>query len=155
MKYFRKISILMISLLYPLFHFGQERINWVSFEQLDSLLAVAPRETLIFIHTDWCSYCRKMEREIFTKPDLVAVINKSYYAAQLDAESVQKITFDQSIWKAKSGKKRTGQYHALALQLLSGKRMIFPSILRFDNEFRLKNIQQKYLNSKELNDFLE
>ncbi len=155
MKYFRKISFLLISLLYPLFHFGQERINWVSFEQLDSLLAVAPRETLIFIHTDWCAYCRKMEQEIFTKQEIVTMINKNYYAVRLDAESVEEITFDQSIWKAKSNTKKTGQYHRLALQLLNGKRMVFPSLLRFDHEFRLKNIQQKYLTSKELNDFLE
>ncbi|MDF2518323.1 MAG: hypothetical protein K0R59_3619 [Sphingobacterium sp.] len=155
MKYFKRICLLLISLLYPLFHFGQERINWVSFEQLDSLLAGAPRETLIFIHTDWCSYCRKMEREIFTKQDLATTINKRYYAVKLDAESVQQISFDQSLWKAKSSRKRTGQYHPLALQLLQGKQMVFPSILRFDSGFRLKNIQQKYLNSKELNDFLE
>ncbi|MDR2274190.1 MAG: thioredoxin family protein [Sphingobacterium sp.] len=155
MKYFRKISFLLISLLYPLFHFGQERINWVSFEQLDSLLAVAPRETLIFIHTDWCAYCRKMEQEIFTKQEIITMINKNYYAVRLDAESVEEITFDQSIWKAKSNTKKTGQYHRLALQLLNGKRMVFPSLLRFDHEFRLKNIQQKYLTSKELNDFLE
>lgn len=155
MKYFRKISFLLISLLYPLFHFGQERINWVSFEQLDSLLAVAPRETLIFIHTDWCAYCRKMEQEIFTKQEIVTMINKNYYAVRLDAESVEEITFDQSIWKAKSNTKKTGQYHRLALQLLNGKRMVFPSLLRFDHEFRLKKIQQKYLTSKELNDFLE
>ncbi|MDF2475575.1 MAG: hypothetical protein K0S24_1058 [Sphingobacterium sp.] len=155
MKYFRKISILFISLLYPLFHFGQERINWVSFEQLDSLLVAAPRETLIFIHTDWCAYCRKMEQEIFTKLDIITAINTNYYAVSLDAESVQEITFDQSVWKSKSNKKRTGQYHALALTLLNGKQMVFPSILRFDREFRLKNIQQKYLNSKELGVFLE
>lgn len=155
MKYFRKISILFISLLYPLFHFGQERINWVSFEQLDSLLVTAPRETLIFIHTDWCAYCRKMEQEIFTKQDIITAINTNYYAVSLDAESVQEITFDQSVWKSKSNKKRTGHYHALALTLLNGKQMVFPSILRFDREFRLKNIQQKYLNSKELGVFLE
>ncbi|WP_181390589.1 DUF255 domain-containing protein [Sphingobacterium athyrii] len=155
MKYCRKISMLLIALFYPLLHFGQERINWVSFEQLDSLLAVEPRETLIFIHTDWCSYCRKMEREIFTKQNLVTVINKNYYAVSLDAESVAEISFDQSIWKAESNRKKTGQYHPLALLLLQGKQMVFPSILRFDSEFRLKNIQQKYLNSKELGVFLE
>ncbi|QIH36348.1 thioredoxin family protein [Sphingobacterium sp. DR205] len=155
MKYCQKISMLLIALFYPLLHFGQERINWVSFEQLDSLLAVEPRETLIFIHTDWCSYCRKMEREIFTKQNLVTVINKNYYAVSLDAESVAEISFDQSIWKAESNRKKTGQYHPLALLLMQGKQMVFPSILRFDSEFRLKNIQQKYLNSKELGVFLE
>ena len=154
MKYCRKISILVIALLYPLFHFGQERINWVSFEKLDSLLAVEPRETIIFVHTDWCSYCRKMEREIFTKPDIITAMN-NYYAVSLDAESVQEITFDQSIWKPTSNRKKIGQYHPLALTLLKGKQMIFPSILRFDGEFRIKNIQQKYLNSKELSVFLE
>lgn len=151
----RKINILLLTLLYPLFLFGQERINWVSFEELDSLLTVEPRETLIFIHTDWCSYCRKMEREIFTKPEIVQHVNKQYYAVALDAESIQEITFDQSIWKPNSDKKRTGQYHPLALLLLRGKPTVFPTVLRFDSDFHIKSIHQKYLNSKELYTFLE
>lgn len=155
MKHFRKTFLMLIILLYPLLHFGQERINWVSFTQLDSLLSIAPRETMIFMHTDWCSYCRKMEQEIFTKKDIIELINKHYYAVRLDAESIQEISFDQSIWQPKSKKKKAGRYHPLALQLLQGRNIVFPSILRLDKEFRLRSIQQKYLNSKELHDFLE
>ncbi len=155
MKHLRKIQILLILFFYPLCHFGQERINWIDFAQLDSLLTVAPRETLLFIHTDWCSYCRKMEQEIFTKKEIVLLINEHYYAVHLDAESIQDFAFDNSIWKPKSKRKKTGQYHPLALQLLQGRNIIFPSFLRLDAEFRLKNIQQKYLNSNELAIFLE
>ncbi len=145
----------MILFFYPLCHFGQERINWLDFAQLDSLLTVAPRETLLFIHTDWCSYCRKMEQEIFTKKEIVQLINERYYAVHLDAESIQDLAFDNSIWKPVSNRKKTGQFHPLALQLLQGRNMIFPSLLRLDAEFHLKSIQQKYLNSKELAVFLE
>ena len=141
--------------LYPLLQFGQERINWVSFEQLDSLLAVEPRETLLFIHTDWCGYCRKMEQEIFTNKEIVRRINTKYYAVSFDAESVEDIVFDQSIWKSKGSKKRTGQFHPLAKLLLGDRQLVFPSILRYDNTFNLKKIQQKYLNSKELAVFLK
>ncbi len=155
MKHLRKIQILLILFFYPLCHFGQERIKWIDFAQLDSLLTVAPRETLLFIHTDWCSYCRKMEQEIFTKKEIVQFINKRYYAVKLDAESIEEIAFDNSIWKPEGKRKKTGQYHPLALQLLQGRGKIFPSVLRLDSEFRLKSIQQKYLNSKELAVFLE
>jgi len=96
-----------------------------------------------------------MEQEIFTKKDIIELINKHYYAVRLDAESIQEISFDQSIWQPKSKKKKAGRYHPLALQLLQGRNIVFPSILRLDKEFRLRNIQQKYLNSKELHDFLE
>ena len=155
MKHFQKIYVLVILFFYPLCHYGQERINWIDFAQLDSLLAVSPRETLLFIHTDWCSYCRKMEQEIFTKKEIVQLINKRYYAVKLDAESIDEIAFDRSIWKPLSKRKKTEQFHPLALQLLRGRKMIFPTLLRFDSEFRLKKIRQKYLNSKELAVFLE
>lgn len=155
MKHFQKIYVLLILFFYPLCSHGQERINWIDFAQLDSLLTVSPRETLLFIHTDWCSYCRKMEQEIFTKKEIVQLINERYYAVHLDAESIQDIAFDQSIWRLLGKRKKTGQYHPLALQLLQGRKMIFPTLLRFDSEFRLKSIQQKYLNSKELSVFLE
>ncbi|MDF2852402.1 MAG: hypothetical protein K0S31_3087 [Sphingobacterium multivorum] len=155
MKHFQRIYVLLILFFYPLCQYGQERINWIDFTQLDSLLAISARETLLFIHTDWCSYCRKIEQEIFTKKEIVQLINKRYYAVKLDAESIDEIAFDRSIWKPLSKRKKTGQFHPLALQLLQGRKMIFPTLLRFDSEFRLKNIQQKYLNSKELAVFLE
>jgi thioredoxin-related protein len=142
-------------ILYPLCHYGQERINWRTFQEVDSLINIAPKETIIFIHTDWCSYCRKMEKEIFTKKEIYDRINKDFYMIHLDAESVEDITFDQHVWRSETTTKTTGQYHPLALLLLTNQRMIFPSILRYDKTFRLKKIQQKYLNTKALIDFLK
>lgn len=154
MKHLNKILLLIITTIYPLKHYGQERINWRTFQQVDSLLNVAPKETIIFIHTDWCSFCRKMEKEVFSKKEIYERINKDFYIIKLDAESLAEITFDQNVWTSKTSKKRNGQYHPLALLLLSNQKMIFPSILRYDKTFRLKNIKQKYLRSKELSDFL-
>lgn len=155
MKPLHPIFILFIMTLYPLCQYGQERINWRSFQQVDSLLSIAPKETIIFIHTDWCSYCRKMEKEVFSKKEIYDRINKDFYMIKLDAESVENITFDQNIWTAKTVEKKTGQYHPLALLLLSKQKMIFPSILRYDKTFQLKKIEQKYLSPKALLDFLK
>lgn len=154
MKHLHKFVLLMTIILYPLSNYSQERIIWTSFQQLDSLLSIAPKETIIFIHTDWCSYCRKMEKEIFSKKEIYERLNKDFYLVELDAESVAEITFDQQIWRPKTPKKITGQYHPLALLLLTNQKMVFPSILRYDQTFRLKNIKQKYLSPKELAIFL-
>lgn len=154
MKHLNKFVLLLTIILYPLSHYGQERIIWTSFQQLDSLLNVAPRETIIFIHTDWCSYCRKMEKEVFSKKEIYDRLNKDFYLVNLNAESVAEITFDQQIWKPKTLKKNTGQYHPLALVLLTNQKTVFPSILRYDQTFKLKSIEQKYLSPKELANFL-
>ncbi|WP_197086517.1 thioredoxin family protein [Sphingobacterium sp. IITKGP-BTPF85] len=100
-----KFVLLMTIILYPLSNYGQERIIWTSFQQLDSLLSIAPKETIIFIHTDWCSYCRKMEKEVFSKKEIYDRLNKDYYLVELDAETVEDITFDQQVWKSKTPKK--------------------------------------------------
>lgn len=145
----------MMIILYPLRHYGQERIIWTSFQELDSLLSIAPKETVIFIHTDWCSYCRKMEKEVFSKKEIYERLNKDFYIIKLDAESVEDITFDQNIWKPKNQKKKIGQYHPLASLLLTNQKMIFPSIFRFNKKFQIKNLKQKYLSPKELSNFLK
>jgi thioredoxin-related protein len=154
MKHLNKFVLLITIILYPLSHYGQERVIWTSFQELDSLLSIAPKETIIFIHTDWCSYCRKMEKEVFSKKEIYDRLNKDFYLVELDAESVSEIAFDQQIWKPKTLKKITGQYHPLAFLLLTNQKMIFPSLLRYDQTFRLKNIKQKYLSPKELANFL-
>src|SRR5690606_22808740 len=76
---------------------AQERdtINWLSFEQLSDSLQVKPKKVLLFFHTDWCAYCRKMEREVLSDPEVIAELNKSYYAVKFDAESVDTVTFEQ------------------------------------------------------------
>ena len=62
-------------------------VQWISFEQLEDSLAVKPKKVFIDFYTEWCTYCRKMDKKVFTKPAVASLLNEEYYAVKMDAET--------------------------------------------------------------------
>lgn len=61
--------------LHPTAH-GQEKINWLTFEQLEDSLRLAPKKVFIDFYTDWCTYCKKMDKKVFTDAAVITTINR-------------------------------------------------------------------------------
>ncbi|KGE15182.1 thioredoxin family protein [Sphingobacterium deserti] len=124
----------------------KESIQWISFEQLADSLRTKPKRVLLFFHTDWCAYCRKMQNDVFTDPQLVKRINNDYYAVRFDAESVDSVHFEGQIFTNEVTKKRTGRYHALAriLAARDGK-FVFPATLFLEPDFTVRHRHFEYL----------
>lgn len=129
----------------------KEGINWLTFEQLSDSLSLQPKKTLLFFHTDWCVYCRKMEQEVFRKPEVISAINTHYYAVHLDAETQDTIAFDGHQFVNQATQKRRGQFHDLAL-LLAQRNGQFsaPTLILLDEEFFVRSRHFEYLDSKKL-----
>ena len=71
-------------------------INWISWEELDVKLEKDPKKTLVFFHADWCEYCKKIDRVVFTKPEVINKINADYYAVRMNVETTDTIYFDNN-----------------------------------------------------------
>lgn len=132
---------------------AQERdtVNWISFEQLSDSLTTNPKKVLLFFHTDWCAYCRKMQNDVFTDEAIVQHLNANYYAVRFDAESTDTVHFDNQILKNDARKKRTGSYHDIAQLLASSKgNFVFPVTLVLEKDFTVKQRYFEYLDRKKL-----
>lgn len=60
-----------------------QQINWVS---IDKLPQNSEKLYLVDFYTSWCGYCKKMDRQTFTNPTVVKIINKYYIPIKFDAE---------------------------------------------------------------------
>ncbi len=61
----------------------------------DDGLAKAKKEkkhVLIAFYTKWCGWCRKMDQSTFTDKEIKKVLNESYVAVKVDAQSSYKVT---------------------------------------------------------------
>ncbi len=130
------------------------RIHWLKFEQLADSLRQKPKKTILFFHTDWCTYCRKMMKETFRNRVIANKVNEEYYAVHFDAESTDSIYFDGQVYTNTSDEKSTGHYHSLAKAFLGTKKPIFPTTIILDEDINVILFEQRYLSIREFLKFL-
>jgi thioredoxin-related protein len=124
-----------LSLMIVIPAFAQDtQVKWYTVEEAEKLSKEKPRKWLIDVYTDWCGWCKKMDKETFNHPVIAEYINENYYAVKLNAESRESITFNGTTYKYRQEGNRG--YQELAVGLLNGQ-MSFPSIAYLNNELQL------------------
>ncbi|MBD8489955.1 thioredoxin family protein [Echinicola sp. CAU 1574] len=134
---------------------AQESIHWLSFEQLEDSLAKQPKKVFIDFYTDWCTYCKKMDRKVFTKPEVIQKINTEFYAVRMDAENRDTIQFDGHVFFNRLATDKRAGIHDLAM-LLGQRNGIFapPTLIILENEFKVLDRRFEYLYSEKLMEWL-
>lgn len=110
-------------------------INWVTMEKAQELVNEEPRKIFVDVYTDWCSWCKRMDANTFSHPDIIDYINSNFYAVKLNAEQEEPIVFrGQKYINENPGERRST--HNFAVALLQG-RMSYPSVAFFDENLNL------------------
>lgn len=109
---------------------GHKEIEWLSFEEAMAKNEKEPKLILIDFYTDWCGWCKKMDKATYEHPDIAAYISKNFYAIKFDAEQKEAISFQGKEFTNRgpqAGRRGKGT-HDLAISLLNGK-MSYPTTL--------------------------
>ncbi len=69
---------------------AQEQIQWMKFEEAVAANANNPKMILVDVYTDWCGWCKKMDKDTFTDPRVVAHLKKNFYAVKINAEDTKR-----------------------------------------------------------------
>lgn len=108
-----------------------EHIEWISLEEAQQRSMKAPRKILVDVYTDWCGWCKRMDRDTYEKPEVIQYINEHYYAVKFDAEQKEDINLGDRTFKfIPNG--RHG-YHELAALMLEN-RLSYPHTVFFDEK---------------------
>ncbi|RNI26496.1 thioredoxin family protein [Rufibacter latericius] len=103
-------------------------LQWLTLEQALQKNKTKPRKILVDVYTDWCGWCKKMDKQVYRNPEVVKKLNQDFYVVRLNAEQRQSITVQGKTYKYLEKYKA----HELALSLLNGQ-MSYPSTV-FLNE---------------------
>jgi len=108
-------------------------IQWYTWEEAIEANKLEKKKFLIDLYTDWCGWCKVMDKKTFTEKKVAAYINEHFYPIKFDAEQKTPIRYRDHNFKHLEGG-RNG-IHELAYSLMDGKAS-YPTLVYLDEEER-------------------
>jgi len=74
-----------------------KKTNALTWHKYDEGLTKAEKErkhVLIAFYTNWCGWCRRMDKVTYTDEEITKVLNESYVAIKVNAQSKDKVEVD-------------------------------------------------------------
>jgi len=118
-----------------------QEVKWISVEEAYEKSKTDAKPILIDVYTDWCGWCKRMDKDTYAKADIANFINENYYAVKFNAEQKDSIHIMDHTFKFVAKGKRG--YHELAAALLNGK-MSYPATVFLTNTFEMITIVPGY-----------
>jgi thioredoxin-related protein len=110
----------------------EEQVNWITFEEAIEKSKTEKRKVFIDVYTDWCGWCKVMDKNTFNDPTIATLLNEKYYAVKFNAEQREDVVFNGNTFKfVENG--RNG-YHQLAAALMNNQ-MSYPTVVFLDENF--------------------
>ncbi|MFN1834732.1 thioredoxin family protein [Balneola sp. MJW-20] len=134
----KSLTLLFVGLLFACTSaYAQERIaesgmKWYSLEEAQKIAKEEGKKVLIFGYAEWCTYCRKMRREVYPDSTLQSTIYDYYVPVELNSESDEDVVFN--------GQKIKGMELARYLRLTS-----LPTHYFVDSEGKILGAQPGFL----------
>jgi len=107
----------------------EESLHWMSLEEAEAACEKKPRKIFIDVYTDWCGWCKKMDKSTFADALVLAYAKEKFYAVKLNAEEKNNIIFKNKVFKFNA---QMGA-NDLAVMLLNGQ-MSYPTIAYLDEK---------------------
>jgi len=88
-----------VILFFSLGHLSAQSVNWMSWEDMMKKQKIEKRKIIVDLYTDWCGWCKRMDKTTFRNPVIADYINKKYYAVKFNAEQKEDLEFDGNLFK--------------------------------------------------------
>lgn len=106
------------------------KIEWLSWDEAQVRMAKEPRKVWVDVYTDWCGWCKHMDKTTFQNKDVIKYMNKYFYAVKFNAEKQDSIRFLGNMYYLDP---ETGT-SKLATELMRGQ-ISYPTFIFMEEQF--------------------
>jgi thioredoxin-related protein len=108
-------------------------VKWMTFEEAVERSKTEKRKIIIDVYTDWCGWCKVMDKNTFSDPEVAKLLNEKFYPVKFNAEQTADVVFRGTTFKfVSNGNNGT---HQLAAVLLNNQ-LSYPSIVFVEEDFK-------------------
>lgn len=126
-----------------------QQLQTYSFEQVEQLVEENPRPILLYFYTDWCQYCKMLQKNTFKDKKVTEKLNNNYYVIFFNGETKVDVKHQNKKFSYVPKGIKSG-YHQLVYFYLKNRQEIYPTILFLDNDFKELAFLQSYLSAQNL-----
>lgn len=65
---------------------SSEEITWVDFNKGYEIAKKKNKIMLVDVYTDWCGWCKRMDRDAYAKPNIISAVNSDFVAVKFNPE---------------------------------------------------------------------
>ena len=131
---------------------GSDQVRWMTFEEAVERSKTEKRKIFIDVYTDWCGWCKVMDKKTFSEPAVAKLLNEKYYPVKFNAEQREDIVYNGTTFKfMEAGGRGT---HQLAAALLNNQ-LSYPSVVFLNEDFAIIHILKGYRQAPEFHKFAE
>ncbi len=108
-------------------------VKWMTLEQAIEKSKTEKRKIVMDVYTDWCGWCKVMDKNTFSEPAVAKLLNEKFYAVKFDAEQTADVVFRGTTYKfVPQG--NTG-VHQFAAALLNNQ-LSYPTVVFIEEDFK-------------------
>src|SRR5215213_8771553 len=96
---------------------AKEGVQWLTLQQAEESNKKLQKPILIDLYTDWCGWCKVMDKQTYSNKQVAAYIMDKFYPVKLNAEQKQAITFGGRTFQFNNNYRT----HELAIYLTKGQ----------------------------------
>jgi len=109
-----------------------EKVQWLTVEEAAASLKKEKRPVLVDLYTDWCGWCKVMDKKTYSNKNVTDYVKEKFYAVKFNAEGRKDITWNGKTYTFNPNNKT----HDFAMFLTNGQLQGYPTtvIIPVDGE---------------------